>query len=287
MSTDKAKRPVISIVGPGRFGTALVLQLRKAGWGVECLVVRSSTRVRRDTATLARKVNARVLKLGRAPLPPGLVWLAVPDDVIADVAAQLAQSQSWRGMTVFHSSGALTSDALAPLRRKGAKVASVHPGMTFVGKSVPTLEGVPFGVEGGAAAVRLAKKIVAELGGTAVRVEKQDKILYHAFDSFASPMLIALMAALEQVGKAARIRPADLKAMAGPLLRQTLNNYLEHGAAAAFSGPLIRGDVATIERHLDALREVPLAREAYVALARVAVKNLTVKNRALLEKVIR
>ena len=250
-------------------------------------MVRSDARVQRDAVTLARKVNARIVKLGKAPLLHGLVWITVPDDVIAGVAVQLARSQDWRGMTVFHSSGALTSDALAPLRSKGAKVASVHPGMTFVRKAVPTLEGVPFGVEGDAAAVRLAKKIVGELGGTAVTIKKQDKILYHAFDSCASPMLMALMTALEDVGIAAGIKSAELRAMAGPLLRQTLNNYLEHGAAAAFSGPLIRGDVATIERHLDALREVPLAREAYVALARVAVKNLPVKNRALLEKAIR
>ena len=129
----------------------------------------------------------------------------------------------------------------------------MHPGMTFVRKSVPTLEGVPFGVEGDAAAVRLAKKIVQDLGGTAFQIKKQNKVLYHAFDAFASPMVIALMTALEQVGKAAGIKPADLRTMAAPLLRQTLANYLEHGAAAAFSGPLVRGDVATVRRHLAAL----------------------------------
>jgi predicted short-subunit dehydrogenase-like oxidoreductase (DUF2520 family) len=159
--------------------------------------------------------------------------------------------------------------------------------MTFVRKSAPTFEGVPFGIEGDAGAVRMAKKIIKDLGGTAVTIRKQDKVLYHAFDSFASPMLIALTAALEEVGKAAGIQQDDLRKMAGPLLRQTLTNYLDHGAAAAFSGPLIRGDVATIQRHLEELRKVPLAREAYVALGKVAIQRLPVKNRAALQRALR
>ena len=111
-------------------------------------------------------------------------------------------------------------------------------------------------------------------------IKAENKVLYHAFGTFASPMVIALMTALEQVGKAAGIKPSDLRTMAAPLLRQTLNNYLEHGAAAAFSGPLVRGDVATVRRHLEALRKTPQAREVYVSLARAAVKFLPVKNRA-------
>ena len=65
----------------------------------------------------------------------------------------------------------------------------MHPGMTFVRQAVPRLEGVPFGVEGDAAAVRLAKKIVRDLGGTAYQINARDKVLYHAFGAFASPML--------------------------------------------------------------------------------------------------
>ncbi len=201
--------------------------------------------------------------------------------------------RSWRcgksgsGRTVFHSSGALTSDVLQPLRAKGARVASVHPGMTFVAKSVPSLKGVPFGIEGDAAALRLARKMIAELGGTAVTIRKENKVLYHAFDAFASPLLIGLMAALESVGQAAGIPEKKLRAMAGPLLRQTLGNYLEHGAAAAFSGPFVRGDVAVVCRHLEALRKTPQARAAYVALAKVAVTRLPVKHRRAMETLLR
>lgn len=279
--------PVITVLGPGRLGSALATSLHQRGLKVRLLVLRPGSKLRRNATVLARKLGARATKLGETPLPPGLVWITVPDDAIATVADQLSRSQSWRGFTVFHSSGALTSDVLEPLRRKGAKVASVHPGMTFVRDSLPTMEGVPFGVEGDPSAVRLARKIIKNIGGTAVTIRKQDKVLYHAFDSFASPLLIALMATLEEVGKAAGIKQSELRKLAGPLLRQTLTNYLDHGAAAAFSGPLIRGDLATIQRHLDELQKLPLALNVYLALARVAVKKLPVQNRAALQRALR
>src|SRR5208283_4184431 len=188
-------------------------------------------------------------------------------------------SQDWKGRIVFHSSGALTSDELAPLREKGARVASVHPMMTFVRNSVPQMAGVPFAVEGDRVATRVARDIVERLGGDVFPIRKQNKVLYHVFGSFASPLVIALMASLEQVAKAAGIRPDDIKTMMTPLLWQTLRNYSKHDAAAAFSGPLARGDVATVRKHLAELKVVPEAREVYIALAKAALKNLPVKNR--------
>ena len=282
-----AERLTVSLVGPGNLGSALALSLALARFRIDFFVVHSSRRVPSETVKLARRVKAKIVVFGQTPLDSDLVWITVPDDVIADVAARLAPTQEWRGTTVFHSSGALTSDVLSPLREKGAKTASVHPSMTFVRQSLPRLAGVPFGVEGDAAAVRLARKIVGELGGTTFPIKAQNKALYHVFGTFASPMVVALMTSLEQVGKAAGIKPSDLRTIAAPLLRQTLSNYLEHGAAAAFSGPLVRGDIATIRRHLTALRKTPESREVYVSLAWAAMKFLPVKNRAAVAKELR
>jgi predicted short-subunit dehydrogenase-like oxidoreductase (DUF2520 family) len=284
MDKVKVKPLRVSIVGAGNLGTALALSLSRAGYAVRVLAVRSPKRMPSHTLKLARRLKAKLVALGETALDTDLVWITVPDDVIGAVAARLAPTQEWRGRTVFHSSGALTSDVLAPLRKKGARVASVHPAMTFVHRSMPRLEGVSFGIEGDPAAVRIAKEIVRTLGATPHLIRKENKVLYHAFGSFASPMLIGLMAALEQVGRAAGIKPAYLRTMAAPLLRQTLSNYLEHGEAAAFSGPLVRGDVVTIRRHLEALRKVPQALEVYLALAKIAVKDLPVKNRKALER---
>jgi len=284
-ASDEAK--TVSIVGPGRLGTALALNLHRAGWTVDRLVIRAGSRRSQTAAKLARQVKAEMTAVGTSVLDSRLLWIAVPDDVIEKVANRLAKRQAWSGKFVFHSSGALTSDVLSPLRDQGAVVASVHPGMTFVSKSVPTMAGVPFGIEGDARAVRLAKRIVGDLGGTAITIRKDNKVLYHAFDTFASPLLIGLMAALHQVGGAAGIPQQRVRMMAAPLLRRTLENYLEHGAPAALSGALIRGDVATVRRHLEALRATPQAREAYVALARIVVRELPVANRAKLERALK
>jgi len=279
-------RPLsVSIVGPGNLGAALALTLSSAGWEVKFIAVRSSAAAKsRDARTLAKRVHARLVVLGRRPLESDVVWLTVPDDAIRQVAHQLGGTQQWQGRIAFHSSGALTSDELAPLRERGARVASVHPGMTFVRSSVPNMAGVPFAIEGHPAATRLARKVVEQLGGTSHAINKRNKVLYHAFGSFASPMVIALIASLERVGKAAGIAPRNVKAMMAPLLWQTLRNYLRHDAASAFSGPLARGDLETVRKHLAELEAVPEAREVYVALARVAARNLPVKNRASIEK---
>jgi predicted short-subunit dehydrogenase-like oxidoreductase (DUF2520 family) len=268
----------VSIVGPGNLGSALALSLHAAGYEVKCIAARD-VRDRRSRA-LARSVRARLVKFGKQSMASELVWIAVPDDAITEVAQALAAQENWKERIVFHSSGALTSDELAPLRDKGARVASVHPMMTFVRGAVPAMAGVPFAIEGDAAAARAARSIVAKLGGRAFTIQKQHKVLYHAFGSLASPLLVALMASLEDVGGAAGIRQSDIKAAITPLLMRTLRNYLEHDAASAFSGPLIRGDVATVGKHLVELKKLPHVHAVYVALASAALKLLPVKNRS-------
>lgn len=274
----------MSIVGAGNLGTALALTLPSAGYEVKFIAVRAKSGSLRYAKALARRVKARLVELGKQPLDTALVWVTVPDDRIAQVARKLASAQDWKGRIVFHSSGALISDELAPLREKGARAASVHPMMTFVRGSVPEMAGVAFAVEGDAVATRAAREIVKRLGGDAFPIRKQNKVLYHAFGSFASPLVIALMASLEQVATGAGIRKRDIRAVVLPLLRQTWANYLTKGAGSAFSGPLVRGDVATVRKHLEELKKIPEAREVYVALAQAAVKNLPVKNQKAVER---
>ncbi len=250
-----------------------------AGYDLKFIATRNKTSPTSHAKTLARNIRARLVALGEQPLETDLIWITVPDDAIAGVAKVLARSQEWKGKVVFHSSGALTSDELSPLRAKGAQVAAVHPMMTFVRGVAPQIAGVAFAVEGDAGAVRMAKSIIERLGGEAFSIRKENKVLYHVFGSFASPLVIALMASLEQVALAAGIRKQDIKPIMVPLLWQTLHNYLKHDAAAAFSGPLVRGDVATVRKHLQELARLPEARQVYVALARAALENLPVKNR--------
>jgi len=283
---SSSRRPAISIVGPGGLGGALALTLPPAGYEVRFLAMRGKSFRGPHLRALLHGSKARVVEIGKQQLDTEVVWITVPDDAIAGVARVLAQSQDWKGKIVFHSSGALTSDELVCLRNKGARVASVHPMMTFVRGAVPEMAGVAFAVEGDVVAVRVARSVVKDLGGDAFVIKKQNKVLYHVFGSFASPLMIALLASLEQVALAAGIRKTDIKPMMVPLLWQTLRNYLKHDAAAAFSGPLVRGDVATVRKHLAELESFPEARAVYIALAGAALKLLPAKNRRSLAKLL-
>ncbi len=278
-----AKKPSVAIVGPGRLGAALADALSAAGYRIGELVSRTPQRYR----VLARRLDAESVGVNEAGLAAELVWLCVPDREIASVSGRLAEQGSWPGKLVFHSSGALTSDALSALRKKGAHVASVHPLMTFVGRRQSSMRGVPFGIEGDSAARRIASKIVRDLGGESFAVRKRNKTLYHAWGTCLSPLFISLLVASERVALKAGISSAAARKKAIPILSQTLANYRKLGAANSFSGPIVRGDVATVRRHLQALRKSPELRSVYIAMARVALRHLPTEDRRGLEKLLK
>lgn len=281
-----AEKPSVAIVGPGRLGRALALELRRAGYRMSEIVSRDTTASKRKARELARKVDAQASTSDTARLDADLVWFCVPDQEIAAASHQLASAIVWKKKTVFHSSGALASDELKALRRRGASVASVHPLMTFVSGSIPSLQGVPFAVEGDAPAVRAARRIVRNLGGEAFTIRKQHKAAYHAWGAFTSPLLVATLVTGERLARAAGLSAVEARKKMLPIVRQTITNYEALGPAGAFSGPIVRGDAETVLKHLQVLRKVPQAKHVYLALARAALRYLPVRNRASLEKAL-
>ena len=281
-----AGRPIITIVGPGRLGTALALALRKAGYRISEIVARNNAQSMRRARDLAKKVGALAANDDAAVLNANLVWFCVPDRDIAAVARGLASRTNWKSHTAFHSSGALPSDELQVLRKQGAAVASVHPLMTFVRGAIPSLQGVPFAIEGDAAAARLARRIAQDLGGAGFTIRKQHKAAYHAWGAFTSPLLVSLLVTGEQVARAAGLSVAEARQKMLPIVRQTLANYAKLGPAGAFSGPLVRGDAEIVRKHLRTLKDVPAATEVYLALAKSALRYLPVRQRTELKKAL-
>ncbi len=279
-------RPKIAIVGAGNLGIALALHLLAAGYAVTEVVSRAGKTSRERAQSLARKVGGRAMTLPASQITADLIWLCVPDREIASCARVLAQGTSWKNKIAVHSSGALSSDEISALRRRGSAIASAHPLMTFVPGVTPPLTGVSFAVEGDAPAVRAVRAIVKDLGGKAFPINKQEKAAYHAWGTFASPLLTALLAASEQVAGIAGVTAEEARRRMLPIVRQTVENYAQQGAARGFSGPIVRGDAETVARHLNVLRRVPEAREVYRALALVALRTLPAKNRRLLERVL-
>lgn len=274
-----AAKPRIAIVGAGNLGTALARSLRRAGYVIDVVLAHSAGKSLRKAKRLAKEIGARAVLDPSALKDADVIWLCVPDSAIAAAASALAEKLKWNRKVALHSSGALTSDELAALRRHGAAVASVHPLMTFVRGSRPSLAGVPFALEGNPRSLRVTRGIVRDLGGTAYSIRKKDKAAYHAWGMFASPLFTALLATTEWVAARAGVNRKDARRRMIPILLQTLANYASFDAAGAFSGPIVRGDVDTVKRHLRVLRKVPAARAVYAALARAALLYLPAKNK--------
>jgi predicted short-subunit dehydrogenase-like oxidoreductase (DUF2520 family) len=159
--------------------------------------------------------------------------------------------------------------------------------MTFVSNSKPSFKGVPFAFEGDPRAVRVARQMIRDLGAQAFTVGARSKSAYHAWSTFSSPLLIALLVTAEQVARIAGVPPRAARRRMLPILEQTLENYSVLGPAAAFSGPLIRGDAQTVAAHLRALQSSPAAHKAYIALAESALKHLPVKNREQIARLLK
>ena len=260
--------------------------LRVANYTIDEIVSRANAASIKRTRILAREVRASAATIYRAQLRAEIVWFCVPDREIASAAESLSEAADWKGKVALHSSGALTSDALEILRKRGAGIASVHPLMTFVRGSRPSLKAVPFALEGDARAVRVARALILNLRGEPFTVQKRSKEAYHAWGMFISPLFIALLAAAERLAGAAGIRRHEARERMLPILRQTLANYERMGAPQSFSGPIARGDIDTVKRHLKELDRFPAAREVYVALARLALRELPAKDRSEFLKVL-
>ncbi len=241
---------------------------------------------------LARRVGARAVNINRAVLDAEVLWFAVPDGEIRQAAESLARkaralsSKSFRARFAFHSSGALASGELAFLRELGANVASVHPLMTFVPRSRPSLAGVPFAVEGNAAAIRVARAMVRDLEGNSFVLPARRKAAYHAWATMTSPLLVAYLVTLEKAARAAGLAGEKARRMSLPILRQTLENYARLGPGNSFSGPFVRGDVETVAKHLALLKRDPKVRAVYATLAWMAIDVLPVRNRYKLRRLL-
>jgi predicted short-subunit dehydrogenase-like oxidoreductase (DUF2520 family) len=292
------RKPAVAIVGSGSLASFLAPALARAGYTITEIISRNQSRGRpqslRRARALARKVGAQAITVETATLQAGLLWFCVPDREIRGAAAALAgpaaAARARRGPAApqfaFHSSGALLSRELEPLRRAGLAVASVHPLMTFVPEARPSLTGAPFALEGDARATKLARRIARDLGGESFLLPARRKAAYHAWATMTSPLLLAYLVTLEEAAREAGLTREDARRMSLPIILQTLANYGNLGPGHSFSGPFIRGDAATVKKHLALLKKRPRALAVYVELARVALMRLPVKNRHALWRLL-
>ncbi len=254
----RAGRPVI-FIGAGAVATSLGLGLRRGGWSIRGVYSRGGASAKRLGKRLGAVASGRLGTL--KDVEHALVVIAVPDDDIPVVAALLSRTvRSLGSAVVVHTSGVLTSDVLASLRRKGAAVASFHPLQTFPKRHSTGREsaGIWFGIEGDRPAVALARKCAAAMSARAIVIPAEQKSVYHAAAVFASNYLVTLLAAVEELGASMGLTRRSVESMFAPLIESTLRNVRRLTPARALTGPIARRDLATVERHLRTLSKKPL-----------------------------
>jgi len=217
----------VAIVGAGRLGTALARALTSAGFDV-------------------------VGPLGRdEPANADAVLLCVPDGEIAE-AAQGSGIDS--AGFVGHTSGATPLTALGGT----AEPFGLHPLQTFAGGEGPeAFHGIGCAIAGTTPeSLAVARELAERLGMLPIEISDSARAAYHAAASLASNFLVTLQHAAEQVAAGAGLEPREARALLAPLVRSTVDNWAERGPEAALTGPVARGDDATVERQRDAVESV-------------------------------
>jgi len=264
----------VGIAGAGRVARALALALAPRSAAPVLLWGRSPGRVRDAAAETGGAAAASCAALAAAC---DLIIVAVADDAVGPVAAELARAlPPGADPFVCHVSGRSGAALLAPLGDAGAAVAAVHPAMTFTGdpaQEVARMAGARFAISApDGEALAEARALVGFLGGVAVEIAEAQRPLYHAALCHAANHLVTLMAGASHALRVAGVDEPG--ALLAPLVRAALENSLARGFDA-LSGPLLRGDDATIRGHLAALAAyAPDLLPAYRAMARATLDEL-------------
>ena len=274
MTARKRKqKPAISIIGSGRLGTTLALALARRGYSVQSLVARRTASARKAARLLDNEGQMEVQVLAAKELRSlrfaEVFLITVPDDQIATVASELRRLEL--SATAFHTSGALSSVVLDPLRKKGWHTGSIHPLISVSHAGVP-LDGAYWSVEGDKSATRLGKEIVQKLGGKSFSIRSEDKPLYHAAAVMVSGNVVALFDVALQMLAQCGIGRTTAQHILLPLITSTVRNLETKDPAQALTGTFSRGDLETVKRHLAALRTNQDALELYRLLGKRSLK---------------
>jgi len=258
----------IGLIGPGRAGVGLALALAQAGYSVRLHG--------RNKKSVPAPLTLTIGDGGKPPPWMGdvdVVILTVRDDAITPLARSLATARAvTERHVVLHLSGAQGQEALGPLVTTRAALGSFHPLQTIVEpKLTPErLKGTWAAVEGMPRAVETGEQIAKDLGMRPFRIATKSKAIYHAGAVFASNYLVVVEAIAQRLLRHAGLSDADAWAALRPLVEGTFDNLSRHEPREALTGPVVRGDTATIVRHLESLAVDDA--KLYRALGRAALE---------------
>lgn len=241
----------VGFIGAGTVGTALAVSLSQKGYKVLAVSSRSLASAQK-LAQLVPDCQVCQTAQGVADATE-LVFITTPDDVISKVASEI----KWhKGQDVIHCSGAHSIDILEPVRQLGANVGSFHPLQTFasVNEAINNLPGSTFALEAEEPLLSRLKELASVLNGRWVELKPGDKVLYHTAAVFVSNYLVTLVKLALDLWQGFGVPTKEATESLLPLLKGTMNNIENIGLPDCLTGPIARGDLSTISKHLNALK---------------------------------
>ncbi|PAU95518.1 hypothetical protein CK503_00185 [Aliifodinibius salipaludis] len=264
--------PDITIIGVGRLGNSLAKALSAAGIPIKSLYNRTANKAQKLAADLNINVSGSFPsddhELG------DLIFITVADGAIEGVAHRLADiTEDFSAKTIVHCSGNESAIILADLKSKGGSIASFHPLQTFTGYSEPSdFEEIYFSLQGNKSAFPQLKEVAKRLGAETLEVTEDQKSHLHVAAVLASNYLNTLLDAAVETASASGLAPKKAKKALMPLVKTTLQNIEDQSFEDALSGPIKRGDLQTVEHHLDLLKDKPELLALYQILGQRTVE---------------
>jgi predicted short-subunit dehydrogenase-like oxidoreductase (DUF2520 family) len=259
-------KPSVTIIGYGRLGQHLLHWLLKAGYPIAGIFNRSTMPMNPEMF--------QATYMGEFPESPDqlgdLTILSVSDSAIPAVVSRL-YGMDLDGKCVVHTSGAISSAILSDLRDRKAHIGSFHPLQTFgpVGKKNP-FKDIHISLEGDWKCIEMLLDMCRNLGANPHQTDAKGKALLHLACVWVSNYMHVLFHAAQQVAGTGQMSAAQVQKMLGPIIQQTIENANEHGPLASLTGPASRGDLESIQRHLELMSPSPDLAELYKALATAA-----------------
>jgi predicted short-subunit dehydrogenase-like oxidoreductase (DUF2520 family) len=275
-----------AIIGLGMVGIAIGHLLKNSGHKIIAISDKSPAALKRAQPYTGGQAfrNPR-----EAVAKADSILITVPDDAIFSACNEIARAELVRGKFVFHMSGAGGLDLLDAAKKAGAITASIHPLQSFssIDNAIQNIPGSFFGITADKKAKTQAGIIVRDLRGIPIFISPDQKPLYHAAACIASNYLVSLFNVVESIYEAIGISKKNARKAYLPLIYGTLKNIEISGCVDALTGPIARGDLGTIGKHIAAIKKMqPQYSSLYSTLGLITV-NIAQKKGTLSSKQVK
>lgn len=264
-------KPDIALIGPGKVGCAISHRLCQSGYPITAVIGRDIERATDACQFIGCATDVATTDLTRAS-QARVILLAVPDDQISAVAATLnSKANNLTGKTLVHFSGLHEASCM---QKNGEpqtfSTISIHPLLPFADRTLASrrLSGCPCALEGDEGSITLGTELISAFDGQPFLIKSDKKALYHAAACISSNHLVTLLSGAETLLAECGIPKSEGLSLLSPLLQATLDNVRKLGTEQGLTGPIVRGDISTVAKHIDALSKTSQEQlNSYLVLA--------------------